>query len=106
MCLCSSILKTLLITSTVMPRIDWDENNSAISCAFSGNDLTNSLTKSSECGALCASTSGCSHYTWTDFNSGTCWLKTNTVSKSDAYFKSDQNALCGIVVDSGSYLHN
>lgn len=92
-----SVLKTLLVTSALAPQIEWDSNNSAISCAFSGNDLANSLSKREDCRSLCASTPSCTHYTWTDFNSGTCWLKENKVTKSDAIFKPDQNALCGMV---------
>ncbi len=92
----------LLMTTTTSIQIDWNaDNNSAHWCAFSGNDLTNALTKSEDCAALCASTPQCSHYTWTDYNSGTCWMKSNKVSKNDAYFKCDQNAMCGIVIDSG-----
>lgn len=83
------------------PRIRWNERNTAQSCAFDGNDLTNALSKSEDCRDLCASTEGCTHFTWTDFNSGTCWMKGNTVTKSDALHKTDQNAHCGIV--DGSY---
>lgn len=108
MCMCS-VLKTLLLTSAFtpqidlnvnnafMPQINWNANNSAVSCAFIGNDLTNSLTKSEDCGDLCASTPGCTHYTWTDFNSGTCFMKQNKVCKCTAIPKHDQNAVCGIV---------
>lgn len=99
-CLCS-LLKTLLLTSAFTPGIDWNGSNSAASCAFSGNDLSNSLSKPEECEMLCTATPDCTHYTWTDFNSGTCWLKTGKVSKSDALIKLDQNAMCGIVEISG-----
>lgn len=120
-CLCS-ILKTLFLTSAITPPSEWNTsnlknafltsltpqiewntfaNNSAVRCAFSGNDLTNSLTKPEDCGKVCAKTPDCTHYTWTDFNSGTCWMKKNRVSKSDAFVKQDQNAVCGIIADTG-----
>lgn len=96
-----STLTSLLITAFTSIQIDWNANNSALWCAFSGNDLTNSLSKSEDCAVRCASTPDCTHFTWTDYNSGTCWMKTNRVSKSDAFVKHDQNAFCGIVDDSG-----
>lgn len=96
-------LTLLWMTTFSSNQIDWNANNSAQWCAFSGNDLTNSLTKSVDCGDLCALTPDCTHYTWTDYNSGTCWMKTNKVSISDAFPKHDQNAVCGIVDNSGEF---
>lgn len=99
-----STLTLLLMTTTFAPKqIVWNANNSAHWCAFSGNDLTNSLTKSVDCEDLCVSTPDCTHYTWTDYNSGTCFMKKNKVSKSEAFPKYDQNAVCGIVDSSGLY---
>lgn len=94
----TSLLMTTIFTSV---QIDWNANNTASYCAFSGNDLKNVLTKPDECADRCASTTDCTHYTWTDFNSGTCWMKTNRVSKNEAFVKLDQNAVCGIVHDLG-----
>lgn len=96
------VLNSLLMTTTFSTiRIDWSPNNSAHWCAFGGNHLSSALTKPEECRELCTSTNGCTHYTWTDYNSGTCFMKRNKVSKEDAYVKLDQNALCGIVTDLG-----
>lgn len=95
------MLNTLLITSTLAHQINWNKNNSANWCDFYGNDLSNALSKPGDCRELCVNTTDCTHFTWTDFNSGTCWLKTSEVTKSDALSKVDQNALCGIVVESG-----
>lgn len=85
------------IYDSLTGRIQWDANNSAVQCAFTGNDLTNALSKPEDCHGLCASTPECTHYTWTDFNSGTCWMKANAVSRSQAITKLEQNAICGIV---------
>lgn len=41
--------------------------------------------------------SDCTHYTWTIYNEGTCWMKQNTVSASDAHHSYDKSAVCGIV---------
>ncbi|KAG4076940.1 hypothetical protein HA402_015927 [Bradysia odoriphaga] len=100
-----SVLTTLLMTTTFSTiQIEWNSDNSSRWCAFSGNDLSNALTKSEDCQDLCTSTYGCTHYTWTDYNSGTCFMKTNKVSRADAFLKLDQNTLCGIVSDSDNQL--
>lgn len=102
-----SVLDLLLLTTTFssIQQIDWNANNSARWCAFSGNDLSSALTKSEDCHELCASTNDCTHYTWTDYNSGTCFMKSSKVEKRDAFHKLDQNALCGIVSGSGTVLY-
>jgi cellobiose dehydrogenase (acceptor) len=55
---------------------------------YIGNDLSSRLSSSaSGCCSICASTSTCKAYTWTNYNSGTCWLKTakgETQSKAGA----------------------
>lgn len=94
---------TSLWVTTTFGLIHWNANNSANWCAFSGNDLTNALTKALDCPDRCASTQDCTHFTWTDYNSGTCWMKKNKVFQSDAFIKLDQNAVCGIIDDSGMW---
>jgi len=62
----------------------------ALDCDFNGNDLVRSLTRGEDCGGLCASTSGCTHFTW---NLGNCFLKKGGIRFSDAtYYK---GAVCG-----------
>lgn len=60
--------------------------------------MKNAQSKSEDCAGKCASTSNCTHFTWTDFEHGTCWMKTNQVSKDEAFTKKDQNAVCGVVI--------
>jgi len=98
-----AILAILLITTTVFTTaIDWNGNNWALWCDFTGNDLSNALTKPEDCGGRCASTSGCTHFTWTNYNGGTCWMKKNPASKSDAIPKYDSNAVCGVIGNTGT----
>ncbi|CAF1527215.1 unnamed protein product [Rotaria sordida] len=80
-------------TSTVQ----WNGNNWAVSCDFRGNDLSNVQIASQSCGSKCAETQGCTHFTWTQYNGGTCWMKSGTVSKSDAFSTSDSTTVCGVV---------
>ncbi len=47
---------------------------------------------------MCVKTSGCSHFTWTVYNNGTCWMKKGTVSKDDAFDTNDRNMICGVGV--------
>ncbi|KAG4077514.1 hypothetical protein HA402_002941 [Bradysia odoriphaga] len=96
---------------TVAPVIDWNKDNWAKNCDFKGNDLKIVHTSADECGRRCATTSGCTHYTWVDsFISpvfpyilrkglGVCYLKKNVVFKSDAMPKSRAN--CGLMPSKG-----
>ncbi len=100
-----AVLAILLITTTSLTYgVNWNGNNWAPLCDFKGNDLSNARTRAEDCGGKCASTSFCTHFTWTNYNGGTCWMKKNTVTKSDAIDKLDENAVCGVVIatDPGS----
>lgn len=90
------IVAILLITTSFINGIDWNGNNWAHWCDFIGNDLTNALTTGEDCGGRCASTPSCTHFTWTNYNGGTCWMKTNGVTKNDAVPKYDSGAVCGV----------
>lgn len=50
-----------------------------------------------QCGGKCAATQGCTHFTWTTYNGGTCWKKYGSVTKSNAIAASDNSMICGIV---------
>ncbi|CAF3042522.1 unnamed protein product, partial [Rotaria sp. Silwood2] len=78
--------------------IQWNGNNWAMSCDFRGNDLSNVQIASNLCGGKCSQTQGCTHFTWTQYNGGTCWMKSGAVSKSDAVSTSDSTMVCGVVV--------
>lgn len=100
-----SIIVILMITISFTNAIDWNGNNWAMSCDFNGNDLTNVQTKAEDCGGRCASTPGCTHFTWTNYNGGTCWMKKNPASKNDAIPKYDSGAVCGVNADTGDLRH-
>ncbi|KAJ6643403.1 Glucan endo-1,3-beta-glucosidase [Pseudolycoriella hygida] len=90
------IIAIILTTTSLINGIDWKGNNWAQWCDFVGNDLTNALTKAEDCGGRCSSTPGCTHFTWTNYKGGTCWMKKNGASKSDAIPKQDAGAVCGV----------
>jgi len=75
-----------------------------MACDFKGNDLSNQKGSSSNCAQTCASTSGCTHFTWTSYNGGTCWMKSGGISQSNAVFTGDQSIICGIIPGDLFYL--
>ena len=81
--------------------INWQPDNWALGCDFNGGDIGSAQVRGEDCGAECAKKSGCTHFTWTSFNDGTCWMKGGPVSKSDAVSAEDQGTVCGIVSGQG-----
>ena len=63
----------------------------------SGNDLSNTTSPGEDCSGICSKTAWCTHYTWTNFNGGTCWLKFGNVGKNNATSSTDKSMVCGIV---------
>lgn len=96
-----NILFVFLFVIKNSASINWNGNNWALGCDFYRNDLTNALTKSSDCGGRCAKTTGCTHFTWTPYNGGTCWMKKGSVSQSNA-ISADSSYVCGIISSGGS----
>ena len=78
--------------------VSWGDSNTAYSCDFPGNDLSNSLSKAPDCAGLCSTTPPCTHFMWTKYNGGTCFLKQGNVSESDAVYTNDPNMVCGMAL--------
>ena len=49
-----------------------------------------------DCGPICDKTALCTHFSWSLYNSGTCWMKTGPISKNDAFDSWDKGMVCGI----------
>jgi len=79
----------------VKRSITWN-GNWAYACDFHNNDLTNVQTSGEDCSGQCSQTLGCTHFTWTTYNGGTCWMKKGSVSKNDAFLTNDRSMVCGI----------
>ena len=94
------MLKFLIFTQLIIlaysQSINWN-GNWAMNCDFKNNDLSNVKSKGGECSSICEKTSGCTHYTWSLFNDGTCWMKKGSVSKNDAFY-TKEHTVCGVVV--------
>ncbi|UJR34600.1 hypothetical protein I4U23_027376 [Adineta vaga] len=76
--------------------IRWDDRNWAYSCDFNGNDISNVSTSAPTCGGKCYDNRNCTHFTWTEINGGTCFMKGGNVTREDAFFKNDPTMICGI----------
>ena len=83
-------------------QINWNGNNWALACDFKNNDLSNVKCKASECGPKCSTTFRCTHFTWTSYNDGTCWMKSGNVSKKNAIFTGDKSMVCGVLDSSNA----
>lgn len=71
-------------------RVMWQNN-----CDYYGGDIYLVPGIPDVCGDLCAKDSDCTHWTWTYFNGGTCWLKNgNTATVSTLW-----GGGCGYVID-------
>lgn len=66
-------------------------------CDFYGNDLSSVKVRGEECSTACWNTAGCSHFTWSSWEGGTCFLKHGKVCKAMATWL--QGAVCGVLVD-------
>ena len=99
-----SVLFTILISyfSIVNGQINWQSGSPtgtqwAFACDFTNNDLSNKQVASSNCAQTCANTQGCTHFAWSSYNGGTCWMKSGSVSKSNAIYNGNNAMICGIV---------
>ncbi|CAI5992064.1 unnamed protein product [Closterium sp. NIES-64] len=51
-------------------KVQW-----SLDCDWVGNDIGRAAGKGETCGQQCLSRADCTHWTWSAFNGGTCWLK-------------------------------
>lgn len=95
------IVFKLMLISQAYGQLNWQSANDGVSwslaCDFIGMDLSSAQIPGDQCGAKCMSTTGCTHFAWTTWQGGSCWLKQGNVQKSDAKFTSDNSMVCGIV---------
>ena len=79
-------------------RIDWQGKNWAHSCQFADNNLLLEKTSNAEtCEEKCHLTPSCTHYSWSDWENGTCWLKNGPVNRCIARFNGANATRCGFV---------
>ena len=98
------IILVSLFFKSISCQINWQSGDGAewaFACDFDGNDMGNAQIRGEDCGGRCTSTSGCTHFTWTTWNGGTCLMKSGSVSKSDARFTGDDSMVCGVITSPG-----
>jgi hypothetical protein len=69
----------------------------AKACDFQARDLNNSKLSAASCGQKCSNTPNCTHYTWSTYNLGTCWMKYGPVNTTNAFYTNDFTMICGIL---------
>ncbi|KUF93962.1 SCP extracellular protein [Phytophthora nicotianae] len=62
-------------------RVMWKNN-----CDYLGSDLYSVPGIPDVCGDICADDSKCTHWSWTYFNGGTCWLKNGKTATTSTYW--------------------
>ncbi|KAJ3228697.1 hypothetical protein HDU81_005973, partial [Chytriomyces hyalinus] len=67
----------------------------AYSCDWKAGDVANAVVPAAQCGPTCEATSGCTHFTWSNYNGGTCWMKGGSVSPNDAFSIDAKDGVCG-----------
>ena len=90
----------------VKAQINWQSGAGGVqwapACDFNNHDMGSAQIPGETCGEKCISTrSGCSHFAWTNYLGGTCWMKTG-----GAKFNSDDQTVCGIVPSSNPNLNH
>ncbi|RNA02694.1 SCP-like extracellular [Brachionus plicatilis] len=95
----------LLSSSEIENKVKWDYDtkvkfNWAMDCDWKDNNLTNKITAPELCGSECAQTPRCTHFTWSDYLGGTCWMKQGFVTKTNVISKPNSNFVCGFIFSS------
>lgn len=84
------------ITTATGTDIIWNDKW-AFNCDFEGNDIGNVQVPGEECSNTCAAHPGCTHFMWSTFNGGTCWMKSGDITKEEAVSVDDSMMVCGIL---------
>lgn len=82
------------LTEDPISKIKWN-GYWALGCDFKGGDFEQIHAQGPQCGQLCDESPICTHFAWNDHENGTCWLKTGSVSKKDAFPVTNQLFSCG-----------
>lgn len=67
----------------------------AMDCDFKSNDIEGERLPGDQCSKRCQQTACCTHYVWTNYQGGTCWMKKGSTSKGNAVWS--QGAVCDII---------
>ena len=62
------------------PRIQWNEKW-VFACDCKNHDMANARVRGEDCSGICARTPDCTHFAWTKYEGGTCWMKYGPITK-------------------------
>ena len=83
---------------TPSPRIFWNQEhdcNWALNCDFPGKDLVSVRVEGARCSQKCIEHHECTHFAWTNYEGGTCWLKKGYRSLDEAVYSPKEGSVCG-----------
>lgn len=67
-------------------------------CDWTGNDIGSTRVPAAHCGGACERVRACSHFAWTAYRGGTCWLKGGPPPRlGHAVGSAAAGAVCGVV---------
>ena len=81
-------------------KIKWqtaDDSVWANACDFPDGDFESAKVEAKDCGLTCFSNPRCTHFAWTDYEGGTCWMKSGVAKKEEAVSNDEQGSVCGIL---------
>ena len=93
----------LLFTIKLINAINWHEHNWAMACDFKNNNYLSIKTAASTCGPTCVITDKCTHFAWTDFEGGTCWMKKGFITKNNAFESNTPSIVCGLMEEDSKF---
>src|SRR5690606_37862192 len=86
------------IIATSLGFLDWRTGNRhkwTEKCEFNDHDLYSKSSKRDDWSRRCLVDASCSHFTWTEYNGGTCLLKKGNDLQPKR--SKDDNSICGYV---------
>ena len=88
-----SIVWSPIVSTEPTKRFVSSDANWDFRCDYPGNDLMSFQMRGEDCSGKCSEFSKCTHFAWTTYNGGTCWLKRGPVK--NYVIVDDPQAVCG-----------
>jgi hypothetical protein len=98
------LLLTIILVSLITPGMNndlfWNQAGPVIwsyTCDFKVGKLIKGVQSTPDkCGPICESTCNCTHFTYTKYSNGTCWLRNGQVIEKNAFKTTSEGSICGI----------
>lgn len=97
----SALLVLATMAAAAHARFTWTQSADAIwafGCDFSNADIGSVRVAGASCSGACGRRAGCTHFAWTRYEGGTCWLKGGDEATIYTAIPSGKaGAVCGIM---------